>query len=503
MSVVVLRTVLMAFLLLLFLAPLESQALQAHTRLCEELEDPEYYMGPCEALHSQVTRCGSFCFYAICVDCEDWSHTHSCGEDCSYSHDAERSPCIEWTWHLYDPALGRSSRSDSYDSHNLAAALDFGMVPEGYVPPIPPCIDERSVETILPAPAGPPAVAEEVWVKGLSSVHPAHYTGLVLDSRAVSPAGTLLEYPEEVSLRDLSHLPETPGEPGGPVLISVKKVDGDDRSVVLDFSSADQYRYWSYNGLREEVEGVAWADSPEDPPTEFRVPFEDLTGPVVSVVEGLRGIVSFQVRNVDLDGVPSGHSNIEHQMVGMEGFHTIGPPWPPRRTELEIEIPLPSPGPTETPLPTLEVGSRPVRPVIDEVLQVDGFEGTVEVRLLGSYPHDVEYRWWPHSGFIPTAAFEGWCGAGVRGGSFRISGVEPLTPVVAGAPSAAVFDFQVRLVDGDGVAGDPSEPVVLLVWGGNAADRLPRGPVKTGPGVTVVPIPVPSPFPTPRSPDDC
>ena len=43
------------------------------------------------------------------------------------------------------------------------------------------------------------------------------------------------------------------------------------------------------------------------------------------------------------------------------------------------------PPPTDVPLPTLEVGSRPQRPAIDEVVQVEGVPGEVEVRLSASY----------------------------------------------------------------------------------------------------------------------
>ena len=57
----------------------------------------------------------------------------------------------------------------------------------------------------------------------------------------------------------------------------------------------------------------------------------------------------------------------------------------PRGGSLAIDIPLPTPPPTDVPLPTLEVGSRPQRPAIDEVVQVEGVPGEVEVRLSASY----------------------------------------------------------------------------------------------------------------------
>ena len=104
-----------------------------------------------------------------------------------------------------------------------------------------------------------------------------------------------------------------------------------------------------------------------------------------------------------------------------------------------MEIPLPTPPPTDVPLPTLEVGLRPERPAIDAVVQVqvvpvqvvpvERVPVEVEVRLSARYSGRVEDRWWPHSGFGPTAAFEVWCSAEVQDdGSFRISDVEPKTP---------------------------------------------------------------------------
>ena len=67
-------------------------------------------------------------------------------------------------------------------------------------------------------------------------------------------------------------------------------------------------------------------------------PSRSLTGSVVRVDAGLRGIFSFQVRSVDSGGVSSGNSNIVHQMIGMGGFHTPGP----RRSSLTYDVPCPS-----------------------------------------------------------------------------------------------------------------------------------------------------------------
>ena len=113
--------------------------------------------------------------------------------------------------------------------------------------------------------------------------------------------------------------------------------------------------------------------------------------------------------------------------------------------------------------------------------QFSGFN-TVELTLAGSYSDTVKYRWWPHSGALPTVAFEEWLPAPVSGGSFKIYGVKPDTPVVDGRwpsapgfepvvhgswPSVSLFNFQVRLEDAAGIPGEASDVKMLLVWGGD------------------------------------
>ena len=252
---------------------------------------------------SESTRCGSFCFWAECLECTDaYWHRHcrttcsngSCSTYCwSVRHGI--SPCKSgrWVWHLFGEDPPPSSRVDVYDSHNLEASLKFGMVPDGYVPPILDCIVQvgSSVTEELPRPNPPPPVPDDRWAGGVSdglkegdpgfsiphftteapyftgpTTEPyfpreEHFTGRVLDTRAVNPVtGKLVAYPAEVGIRDLSHLPTTPGEPGAPFLIRANKVLGQDTWVELQVSGwgagAREYRYWSYNGLRDEVDDI-------------------------------------------------------------------------------------------------------------------------------------------------------------------------------------------------------------------------------------------------------
>ena len=110
---------------------------------------------------------------------------------------------------------------DAYDSHNLEASLKFGMVPDGYVPPILDCVVHAgsAVSVELPRPIPPSPVPDDRWAGGLSDGTPIpypefrsdedHYTGRVLDTRAVDPVtGKLVPYPAEVGMGDLSHLPD-------------------------------------------------------------------------------------------------------------------------------------------------------------------------------------------------------------------------------------------------------------------------------------------------------
>ena len=283
----------------------------------------------------------------------------------------------------------------------------------------------------------------------------------------------MTNHPTEVTIDDLSHLPSTPGETGAPTLSSITKVT--DRSVELEvvggLPGAVQYRWWSYDGMRALVDDdrVDWdvrageSGPGERFPLDLEVPFEDLSGAVV--IDGVRGIISFQARTVDAEGVPSGRSNIEHEMIGMAGFHSIGP----QRAVLDFDPPVPPPPAWGTPQapPSDPALVRPGRPSAPGVEQVAGVESTVEVTLGGSYVGVVEYRWWPHSGFDAWDGLDLWAPAGVNSGSFLVSGVEADTPVVDGVPIPSFINFQVRVVSADGIPSDPSDVVVVMVWGGD------------------------------------
>ena len=484
---------------------------------------------------SESTRCGSFCFWAECLECTPWIHYHDhehCSDDGCWTHVhkhiGHKSPCIRWFWHIFDPdAPGNSGddRSDHFDAPDLITLLEPGNLPDDLDSPDSACIADGNEREILPGglsltdpPLGTPI---PVTPSGVDPLQATDYSlslplsglrGAYRDSGdTVDRPGRVIprdykdlpDYknlvdsdPAEITISDLSHLPWTPGDPGALELSSVTKVT--DNSVTLQVSglaagSAAQYRYWSYYGLRDPSE--SGRDLLEVAPTEFRVPFAALAGPVV-IDADLRGIFSFQVRSVGADGVSLGNSNLLHQMIGMAGFHTIGP----RRTDLPFSFPLPTVAPSwGTPLPPLEEGlTRPIRPSIQGVRQVSGVS-TVELTLAGSYADTVKYRWWPHSGGLPTVAFEEWLPAPVSSGSFRISGVKPclppdvverctpvvdegwssapgFEPVVHGRwPGVSLFNFQVRLEAADGTPGDPSDVKMLLVWGGNYPGSAPDG----------------------------
>ena len=519
------KVALFALLLVALLVPVSTPSVSAGgIHRCEE-HHTDYSVG-CAA-NPENTRCGSFCFYAVChrctkaYHCEGHYHTHcnedSCWDHC-HRHEHHESPCTVWHWNIYgglpdpggiyppgpvydhepDKRADEYRDHDKYEAPNLNDSLEFGMLPDDYVHPGSPCTVEegdtsRGVTQLLPG-------------RGLRPLVPASTSGVERTSDGYRITSLVDSHPSEITIGDLSHLPRTPGELGAPTLVSVTKVT--DNSVTLQVGGGGrvQYRYWSYYGLREfSDDGLELL---EVAPSEFRVPFHDLGGEIrinrgpgpsgeiffdqglqapgrsgeIFVDRELQGVFSFQVRSLDAEGVSSGNSNILHEMIGMADFEAVRfdlwgelePIRPPLRGELEFSLPLLTPPAWGTPMPPPGDGEapRPVRPAIESVLQVPDRVRTVEVVLAANYSDAVEYRWWPHSGFLPTTAFDEWLPASGRrfvvpGVEPRIPGDVPYVPVVEGVPDVAAFNFQVRLVNADGIPGDPSDVKAFLVWGGD------------------------------------
>ncbi len=458
-----------------------SPALASPDRCPELVTD---YSAACSRDH---VKCGSYCFYAECLDCKNASHQdhgrhcHSdddddddnksfvlggledlswpehriCHQDHGY-HSYEISPCIKWDWHLYDPGKGRSSRDDTTTAETVKDALDYGLAPTGFTGVNPACVTElggkrtfTGVNAAAPAPGG--SNTADHWGTGLQ------------------------DQSGSISIGDLTHLPSTPGESGAPNLSSVTKDATDDRVVTLGVTGAGsntvQYRWWNYSGVRVDPADFTGerTDLAERAPSEIRVPFVNLPANSRVTVNGVRGIISFQVRMVDSNDVASGNSNIKHEMIGMAGFHRIGP----SRSALRYERVMPNPPPTATPLPALPAGSgtRPSRPSITSASQANG-NGLVDVEI-SSVPSGatVEYRWWPHSGFRTPYVDSGWSAATVSNGEFRITGVSADTSTSGASPNIFSLPFivnvQVRVKSSAGYYSDPSKAAVLLVWGGN------------------------------------
>ena len=521
------KAALFALLLVALLVPVSAPPVSAGTiHRCPEHDHRTDYSQSCAA-HPENTRCGSFCFYAVCHQCTVGSHCHNhrhcSGDSCSnhcHRHEHHESPCTLWHWNIYgglpDPGLSyppgpvrnhptdrradRYGAPDRYEAPNLNDSLEFGMLRDDYVPPTSPCTVEegntsRGVTQLLPGGdlgLGVPLPTPGVLV---STPPPGEVRDWKSNNKNYRIKSLVDSHSSEITIGNLSHLPRTPGEPGAVTLISVTKVT--DNSVTLQVSGGGvvQYRYWSYYGLQEPSDDGL--ELLEVAPSEFRVPFHGLGGAIsinrgpgpsgeIIVDRELQGIFSFQVRSLDADGVSTGNSNILHEMIGMADFEAIRLPL---RDELEFSLPLPTPPAWGTPLPPLDDGEvpRPVRPSIGEVRQVPGAVRTVEVLLAAGYSDAVEYRWWPHSGLLPSPAFDEWLPASVSGRKFVIPRVEPKIPgdapyitVVKEAaarnpllasiediPDVAAFNFQVRLVNADGIPGDPSDVKALLVWGGD------------------------------------
>ena len=346
------KVALFALLLVLLLAPVSAPpSVSAHPDLCKE-----HHTNYAAGCASENTRCGSFCFYAVCHECQDRSHT-VCDDDgnCS-THYYHESPCRDgfWHWNIFphpDPGLDHQidEREDEYDAPNLNDSVNFGMLRDDYVPPTSPCIvnkgdTSRGVTQLLPGedlrPVDVLTPGEPSYISGVEETDDGYRITSLVDSR-----------PSEIPIGDLSHLPNTPGEPGAVTLLSVTKVT--DNSVTLQVSGGGvvQYRYWSYYGLKEPSPEPLYdgLELFEVAPSEFRVPFHNLGGEIsvnrgqggeIIVDRELQGIFSFQVRGLNADGDSTGNSNILHEMIGMADFHAINFS---RRASLPFSLPIPAP----------------------------------------------------------------------------------------------------------------------------------------------------------------
>ena len=279
-------SVLGTLLFVVLLVSVPPPSVSSHLEACKDWEGKPHHYDYSQDCIEESVRCGSFCFWAECLECTPWTHTHSCGEDCSYSHTGHKSPCTVWFWHIFDPDAPKNSgadRSDHFDAPDLITLLEPGGGPDDLDSPDSVCITEQGDKEVLPGreelslaepllgtpiPAVPSGVGSiPVTPSGVDPLQSTDYSlasplsglrgrpynasGLTVDRPGrVFPLnyGNLENSdPAEVTISDLSHLPRTPGEPGAPVLSSVTKVT--DNSVTLQVSGGGggvvQYRYWS------------------------------------------------------------------------------------------------------------------------------------------------------------------------------------------------------------------------------------------------------------------
>ena len=271
-------------------------------------------------------------------------------------------------------------------------------------------------------------------------------------------------------------LVEFAGGAGAPVLDAV--VD-EGATALLSVSGAGsdvvQVRHWGYGGFTRR-EGVGPQAAPL-PPSSVRVPYEDMDPSGRLTVKDKRGIYSFQARLLRADGTVSEGSNVIHLMTGVQAANVMvtEKPWPePTRF---FYYPTPTPLPRPTPLPTIEGVVRPTAPEIVGGLQVEDVVGEVVLTLSGGSPGMLQYRWqmhgdygvelrplWQlHGGYGVTLGQVSWTDAGSVTTSLTIRELPGVTLGSMEAPS--LFDFEVRVVDADGVPGDPSNTHTMMVWG--------------------------------------
>ena len=308
------------------------------------------YSEGCDA--NESNKCGSFCFYAVCVECTAATHRH-CDPNllggCSWRpplgappHDHGESPCARWVWHLHQDS--DEYRAEGFNSPNIGPALVFGVIND-------PALAEAPVACNVIGRTVPEEIGGGAWTR--------------LDPNDPDVERSGFRDRASLAISDIPGLVVVAGGAGAPELIGVNKVS--DTVVMLVPRGAGtnvvEYRYWVYSGFV---------------PLEVRVPYERLTGLVTIVAS--KGIHSFQLRMVDPDGNVSLGSNVVHQVLGMEA---------------PVVVPLAglSRPPTPTPMPVPPTGlTRPVTPVISSVVQEPVLADTVRVTLAGSYS-GVEYRW--------------------------------------------------------------------------------------------------------------
>ena len=422
---------------------------------------------------SGSTACGAYCFYPVCLDCEDTQHqdhgfhTHTstvCGPDictttpeCTTdalgvitcvevttcvpdcwqvsdthqdhgSHSYEVSPCTNWEWHLLGEPDGH--RFGRFNSPNL------GSVPPPTVVSPTPCLDEDGLVHNMPVVTNPAL-------------------GIV--------GGQVAEPP--LQLVDLGPLKLIPGGDGAPVLDYVTFVGATPSRVVRlrvsgDVGAGIEYRYWPYSGFV---------------PIEFVTPFVPLMG---DLALGAPGLLSFQVRSFRTDPedgmvIFSEGSNVVHLLVDAGNFGDL--PFAPPGTIRPVSeiIPELTPGaPVLTPQPTLELGMRPAAPRIVSVVPDPVVAGRVTVTVSPGSPVEMNYRWWRHSGFGPPRPAGNnppedrreWVHVHPVAGQFVIDGLPVV--VMMGMELPTLFDFQLMYLGADGVESRYSDVVVQEVPAG-------------------------------------
>ena len=168
------KVALFALLLVALLAPVSAPPVSAGTihRCVEHDHRTDYSQGCAE----ENTRCGSFASTPCAINATVGSHCHNhrhCSENgCSnhcHRHVHHESPCTLWHWNIYgglpDPGLSYppgpvrnhpiDERDDEYDAPHLSESLEFGMLPDDYVPPDSSCTTEQGDTQILPGGLGP------------------------------------------------------------------------------------------------------------------------------------------------------------------------------------------------------------------------------------------------------------------------------------------------------------------------------------------------------------
>lgn len=414
--------------------------------------------------------------------------------DCGSRYDC--AECQEWAWYIYDGDSQGHQNDRQYDvtSSSFQQAVDLVL---SKVTENPTCEEESDLTTVTPLPNQ--AVSNEptptrgfIATPGWESsripsftVYPADDFGSYLKGPTLSVwklEDSKVNLLVQGSPRKVRKQPERCLEPDplpdGQVCQRWEEVVSS--TLPVPAGHRLRYRVWPYSGaVRPGAYSDDWIGLPANGQLEVTV---DSPGfwTFEAVQERLDGTERTRsaTRTLALgygDWVRALYGTPSPSDVGSDHPLRDNPVIPDRDGSLDVDQPA-----TATPLPTLtDSRVRPAAPVLVSVSQDFSSLGKAKVVLGASVPvgTTVEYRYWPHSGFLPNTTGGKWPWRTVSNWDTSSPGVRKVFyrtdtaswhKFESGLPVWSVWDFQVRVkrvVGGELVYSEPSAVKTVAMRG--------------------------------------